>query len=302
MTTLHLSKLHATANDFLVLADLEARYGPAGRPVLTPTQRAALCDRRRGVGADGLIRILPGGDGADCTMELTNADGGLAEISGNGLRCLAAAADRLGLVRDEHLVVDSAAGRRFVTVGRDSAGGPVTWAEADMGAVTFDPAAIPLDAPGAFDLEAVVDGATYRGDAAGTGNPHFVVLVDDPARIPLERHGPLLEHDRRFPHRTNVEMISVDGGGLRMRVWERGVGETESCGSGACAAAAVAHRRGLVPARTVVHVPGGDLTVDLGATMKLGGPVVHVFDVDLDVAGLEAAAAAAPLGASGRVA
>ncbi|HEU5448299.1 MAG TPA: diaminopimelate epimerase, partial [Acidimicrobiia bacterium] len=89
MTALHFSKLHATGNDFLVLVDLEARFGSRGRNRLAPGLRAALCDRRRGVGADGLIRLLGGSDGADCEMELTNADGGLAEISGNGLRCLA---------------------------------------------------------------------------------------------------------------------------------------------------------------------------------------------------------------------
>lgn len=283
MTAVHLSKLHATANDFLVLADLDGRFGPAGAPTLPAAQRAALCDRRRGVGADGLIRLLAGTAGADCTMELTNADGGLAEISGNGLRCLAVVADQLGLVRDDRLLVDTAAGRRAVDVRRDGHRGPVTWAEVDMGMVSFDPADIPLDAADPFDLEAVVDGASYRGDAAGAGNPHFVFVVDDPARVPLERHGPLLEHDARFPRRTNVEMIAVRNGGLQMRVWERGVGETQSCGSGACAAAAVAHRRGLVPARSLVRVPGGELSVDLGATVRLGGPVVHVFDVDLDV-------------------
>ncbi|HLF40525.1 MAG TPA: diaminopimelate epimerase [Acidimicrobiia bacterium] len=283
MTELHLSKLHATANDFLVLADLDARFGPAGEPALAPGQRAALCDRRTGVGADGLIRILPGSDGADCTMELTNADGGLAEISGNGLRCLGAVADGLGLVHDDRLVVDTAAGRRTIEVARETPGGPVTWAVADMGAVSFEPERIPLDAPSAFDLEAIVEGTAYRGDAAGTGNPHFVIVVDDPARIPLDRHGPVLEHDHRFPRRTNVEMIAVRDGGLEMRVWERGVGETWSCGSGACAAAAVAHRRGLVPARTTVRVPGGDLTVEVGGTVRLGGPVVHVFDTDVPV-------------------
>lgn len=283
MTNLSFSKLHATGNDFLVLADLDARFGPPGRSSLPSDVRAALCDRRRGVGADGLIRILPGPAGTDCAMELTNADGGYAEVSGNGLRCLAHIAGRQGLVHDDRLVVHTAAGRREVEVRWEN--GEVAWAEVDMGTVSFDPAEIPVDAPAAFDLEAIVDGVRYRGDAAGTGNPHFVVVVDDPADVPLERHGPILEHDARFPRRTNVEMIAAANGGLRMRVWERGVGETASCGSGACAAAVVAHRRGLVPERTTVTVPGGELTVDIGATVRLGGPVVHVFDVtvyDLD--------------------
>jgi diaminopimelate epimerase len=281
LTDLHLSKLHATGNDFLVLADLEGRFGPAGMPSIPARQRAALCDRRRGIGADGLIRILAGDDGADCMMELSNADGGLAEISGNGLRCLAAVAARLGLGRRADLVVDTAAGRRVVQLSWGD--GAVTEAEVDMGTVSFVPAEIPVDADVPFDLEAVAGGVRYRGDAAGTGNPHFVVLVDEPEAVPLALHGPVLETDGRFPRRTNVEMVAAAGGGLRMRVWERGVGETQSCGSGACAAAAVAHRRGLVPARTTVRVPGGELRVELGSTVQLGGPVVHVFDVDVDL-------------------
>ncbi|MGH8971989.1 MAG: diaminopimelate epimerase [Acidimicrobiia bacterium] len=283
MTVLPLSKLHATANDFLVLADLEAAYGPAGAPRLSPGVRAALCDRRRGIGADGFIRLLPGTGGADCAMELTNADGGEAEISGNGLRCLVWVAASHGLGAGGRMLVDTAAGRREITFTRHPGTGEVDFAEVDMGAVTFAPADIPVDVDDPFDLEARVDGTLYRGDAAGAGNPHFVVLVDDPAAVPLERHGPVLETDARFPRRTNVEMIAPRAGGLQMRVWERGVGETASCGSGACAAAAVAHRRGLVPARSVVVVPGGELSVEVGDTVRLGGPVVHVFDVDIDL-------------------
>jgi diaminopimelate epimerase len=281
MTMLSLSKLHATGNDFLVLADLDARLA------LEPGLRALLCDRRRGIGADGLIRLLPGSGDVDCAMELSNADGGLAEVSGNGLRCLAAVAARLGLVRDGRLAVGTAAGCRLVEV--DGTGGVVTSAVVDMGAVSFDPAEIPLDADSAFDLAAEVDGVRYRGDAAGAGNPHFVVLVDEPEAVPLERHGPVLEQDPRFPRRTNVEMVAPVAGGLRMRVWERGVGETASCGTGAVAAAAVAHRRGLVGTRPTVWVPGGELLVEVGSTMRLGGPVVHVFDVDIDAGRLAAA-------------
>jgi diaminopimelate epimerase len=290
VTTLNFSKLHATGNDFLVLVDLEARFGSRGRNQLAPALRAALCDRRRGVGADGLIRLLGGSDGADCEMELCNADGGLAEISGNGLRCLAHVAAKLGFGADGHLVVDTAAGRREMVIRRRGEDGEVDYAEADMGLVMFTPEMIPVLADSPFDLEATVDGVRYTGDAAGVGNPHFVVFVDDPDAVPLDRHGPVLETDVRFPNRTNVEMVVPTASGLRMRIWERGVGETASCGSGACAAAGVAHRRGLAPARMTVTVPGGELVVDLepngaGTSMavRLGGPVAHVFDVDVDL-------------------
>ena len=114
------------------------------------------------------------------------------------------------------------------------------------------------------------------------GNPHFVLFVDDPTTAAVTAHGPQLEHDRRFPKRTNVEFVArTVENRMAMRVWERGVGETLSCGTGACATAAVAHRRGLVGEHVQVDVLGGTLWVTLGDTVVLGGPVVHVFDVDL---------------------
>ena len=282
MPDLHLHKLHATGNDFLVRLGLE----PSPFIELDTVSIAALCDRHRGVGADGLITIGPAADGADCTMTLHNADGGLAEMSGNGIRCLAWVAARAGLARrGEELVVDTAAGRRTVTLERD-ADGDVVAADVDMGPVTFDAARIPVDAD-PVDLEAVVHGVTYRGDAAGMGNPHFVIFVDDPATVRVAQHGSRLEQDPRFPRRTNVEFVAVsDVDTLTMRVWERGAGETQSCGTGACAAAAVAHRRGLVGTDVRVSVRGGSLAVALGDTIRLGGPVVHVFDVDISPARL----------------
>ncbi|MGZ8753467.1 MAG: diaminopimelate epimerase [Acidimicrobiia bacterium] len=271
----HLSKLHATGNDFLVTTE----------PV-TPSQAIALCDRNLGIGADGLIALGVGSGGADCTMTLFNADGGLAEMSGNGIRCLAWVAHRLGHGDGKRLVVDTGSGRREVDFVVDPDTGDVIAATVDMGPVTFDPATIPLDGSKPFDLEAEFHGTTYRGDAAGMGNPHFVLLVDDPGSARVTQHGPRLEHDVRFPNRTNVEFVTPTPGetdALTVRTWERGVGETLSCGTGACAAAAVAHRRGLVGTRVTVHERGGDLTVDLGDTIRLGGPVVHVFDVDMEV-------------------
>ena len=274
MSELTLAKLHATGNDFLVHLALDA-----GAPPMDAPTAAALCDRHTGIGADGLISISPGGDGADCTMTLRNADGGVAEMSGNGARCLAWVADRAGIARGDALIVDTGGGRRQITLERDGSGAVVA-ADVDMGAITFEPSEIPLDAASAFDLDVTVDDTKYRGDAAGIGNPHFVLLVDEPESAPVTMHGPLIEHDERFPRLVNVEFIAVRGEDrVTMRVWERGAGETLSCGTGACASAAVAHRRGLVGERVRVDVLGGALTVQLGPTIRLGGPVVHVFDV-----------------------
>jgi diaminopimelate epimerase len=283
-----LAKLHATGNDFLVHAAMGWRTPGSARDSESPAADVeafarAVCDRHTGIGADGLILLTPGSGGADATMTLHNADGHGAEMSGNGIRCLAWVAARDGFEGDT-LVVDTGGGRRVVDLDR-AADGAVTSATVDMGPVTFEPSEIPLDAPTAFDLSAEYHGTEYRGDAAGMGNPHLVLFVDDPATARVTQHGPHLEHDPRFPRRTNVEFVAPDGdGGMRMRVWERGVGETLSCGTGACAVAAVAHRRGLVGDRVTVHVPGGDLVVEVGETIRLGGPVVHVFDVDVDPA------------------
>ena len=270
---MRLAKLHATGNDFLV----------ADAPGPDPSRVAALCDRHRGVGADGLLVLGPARDGADCTMTLYNADGSRAEMSGNGMRCLAWVAVDHGLATDSTLVVGTTAGRRRVALDRD-ASGALRAATVEMGPVTFEPAAIPFTGPSPYDLDVTYHGVTYHGDAAGVGNPHLVLLVDDVATARVTQHGPHLEHDDRFPAGTNVEFVTpVDRRELQMRVWERGVGETLSCGTGACAAAAVAHRRGLVDEHVTVHVLGGDLDVTLGPTVTLGGPVTHVFDVDVPV-------------------
>ncbi len=272
---MRISKLHGTGNDFLVTGALDGSGAPGA------SVARALCDRHRGIGADGLIALLPGTDGADCTMELRNADGRIAEMSGNGIRCLAWVAEREGLGHDGALVVDTGGGRR--TVSTDFGSGSADFATVDMGPVTFAPAEIPLTAPSAFDLEAGYHGVTYSGDAAGVGNPHLVLFVDDVATARVTQHGPHLERDERFPQGTNVEFVAVvDRRRLRMRVWERGVGETLSCGTGVCAAAAAAARRRLVDTELVVEVPGGEHTVSLGETIRLGGQVRHVFDVDVD--------------------
>ncbi len=271
---LSVSRLHATHNNFLVTV-----VAPDAAPPDAATARA-VCDRAHsGGGADGLIALLPGTDGADCAMELRNADGELAEMSGNGIRCLAWVAVRDQLARGDQLTVATAAGTRTLTLDIDPASGYLRSATVDMGAATFVPAAIPVDAPSADDIAFDLDGVEYRGTACGMGNPHWVMLGADPASINLGQVGPVLECDSRFKNRTNVEFARViDQSTIVMRAWERGVGETQSCGTGACAVAAVAHRAGLVDSRVTVRVPGGELVVEVGDTILLGGPVVYLGD------------------------
>jgi len=259
---LRLEKLHATGNDFLVVVDLDDELA---------LDAVALCDRHTGIGADGLIRVLAGTTGCDLTMDLVNADGSAAEMSGNGTRCLAWVAVTAGLVPDDFTLA-TGGGRRTVHVERDGAG-TVVGAGVDMG--------VPVH--GDTGLDASVDGATYVGDAVSMGNPHLVLFVDEPAAVPVGVHGPVLEHDPRFPQRTNVHFAVVDGPDrLRIVTWERGAGATLSCGTGASASAAVARRRGVVGDAVTVLVPGGELVATFTAdgTVVLAGPVVHVATVE----------------------
>jgi len=177
VSELELAKLHATGNDFLVQVCLDPN-----EPELDAVVVSALCDRHRGIGADGLITIGPGTNGADCTMTLVNADGGRRrdERQRDSLPRVDCGSSGPG-ARGNELLVDTAAGRRHVLVERN-ADGRVVGADVDMGSITFDPDRIPVDTDTAFDIKVDVDGATYHGDAAGIGNPHLVLLVDDPDR------------------------------------------------------------------------------------------------------------------------
>jgi len=236
-----LEKYHGLGNDFLVLLDLDGLH-----PVDGATARA-LCDRHRGVGADGLIRVTEGP-----TMELYNADGSRAEMSGNGIRCLALALVDAGLEAGPEIVVATDAGPRRVVVDGNMA-------QVDMGTAAVEPG------PGQSLL---VD----------MGNPHAVIEVQDPDDVDLGREA------RRFGGEVNLEVVAAGPGPdeLTMRVWERGVGETLACGTGACAAAVAAHTWGLVGRRVTIHQPGGAVQVDLtGPQIVLTGPATWVATVEV---------------------
>jgi diaminopimelate epimerase len=233
-------KYHGLGNDFLVLLDLGDKC-----PVDAAAVRA-LCDRHRGVGADGVIRVTPGP-----TMELFNADGSRAEMSGNGIRCLAMAMVDAGLSGPE-MVVQTDAGPRRVTVDDDG------WASVDMGMAKIDAKGVGL---------AFVD----------MGNPHTVVEVEDLSRLAIAKRA--AEWTGR-----NVEFVVIGPGTeeLSMRVWERGVGETLACGTGACAAVAAAFVWGKVGPHVTVHQPGGAATVHLESdSIVLSGPADHIATVEV---------------------
>ncbi|HEV2767857.1 MAG TPA: diaminopimelate epimerase [Acidimicrobiales bacterium] len=274
---MQLSKHHALGNDFLVLLDARCRWSVDGA-----TARA-LCHRRRGVGADGLLRASAGTDGADVDMTLWNADGGLAEMSGNGIRCLGQAIARARGTNELDLVVGTAGGPRRLRVGAGPTPG-AAWVEVDMGTADKGPAgSAPASAP-------VLEAATVD-----MGNPHLVLLVDDPAAVDLAALGPACQGE--FEHGINVEVVAPRPGradALDLRVWERGAGLTQACGTGACAAVFAAHGWGLVGARVRVTMPGGELDVALGDDgISLVGPAVHVADVEVPVPPLSGVGGAA---------
>ena len=258
---MQLTKHHGLGNDFLIaLAD--------ALPAEAPAVAREVCHRTRGVGADGLIFGLPGdpGAGTDVTMVLFNADGSRAEMSGNGVRCLAQAIVR----REGHgaeLRIGTDAGVRCVQVEitDDSS---VIEAHVDMGPIGRGPELGGIDYP---------DGLRFA--TADVGNPHLVILVDDASTVDVAQHGAELT---QLAGGINVEFISpsADGGGIDLRVWERGVGVTRACGTGACAAAQTAHHWGLAGPVVSVSMPGGEVVVELGDTAVLIGPAAYIATVE----------------------
>ncbi|HTZ07460.1 MAG TPA: diaminopimelate epimerase [Acidimicrobiales bacterium] len=280
------TKHHGAGNDFLVLLD------PPGRSPLSAREVAALCDRHHGVGADGVIRVSAGGPDADLAMDLRNADGTVAAMSGNGIRCLVQAAVDGAMAEPGTVTVHTLAGVRRVTyraLGPGEGHGRVA-----MGPVRLGPEETGLGVPGVVWAQHV-----------DVGNPHLVLFGAVAGDDTVARHGAALE--RSVPGGTNVEFVwAGPGAELVLRVVERGVGETLACGTGACAVVAAAHAHGVVGTTARVRSPGGTLEVELeedgegGVTAVLAGPTVRVAEVVVDPAALAARAGGAVTEVAGR--
>ena len=253
-------KGHGTQNDFVLLPD------PDGRLDLTPARVAALCDRQRGLGADGVLRVVRSSalglpSEGEWFMDYRNADGSVAEMCGNGMRVFARYLADTGLAAGPEFVVGSRAGDKPVLVRPD---GEVT---VHMGPASITGASV-----------AIVDGRNFSGVAVNVGNPHLVSIVDDDVTELDLRDQPRYDEDF-FPEGVNLEFVNPIGdGALRMRVYERGVGETRSCGTGTVAAVAAAlHLTGTDTGESTVDVPGGRVTVTLErGESTLTGPVEFV--------------------------
>jgi diaminopimelate epimerase len=269
-------KMQGLGNDFFVFD------APAGDH-LDPDQLRALADRRTGVGFDQALMLQAPRDSASRVFyRVFNADGSEVEQCGNGARCIAA----LMYSRTPHfgreLTMESTGGIVHARVREDGS------VSVDMGAPNFDPRSLPMDAAAEASAYSVTVGdETIEFGAVSVGNPHAVIRVPDVKTAPVARLGPSIERHALFPRRTNVGFMQiVDRGHIKLRVFERGAGETLACGTGACAAAAIGRRQGLLDADVRVDLPGGTAHVswpDFGQHLWLTGPATTVFTGMIDI-------------------
>ncbi len=274
--TFHFTKMQGLGNDFVVLDGVRQSLSP------TPEQLRRLGDRHFGVGCDQILLVeRPRKPGTDFRYRIFNADGAEVEQCGNGARCFARFVRDRGLIDEDEIVVETQGGVISLLIEAD---GQVT---VNMGRPQLEPAGIPFEAPQrAVSYPIVVDDLELSIGAVSMGNPHAVLEVGDVAEAPVRRLGPLLESHARFPKRANVgfmEIVARDH--IRLRVFERGVGETLACGSGACAAVVVGRVRGDLDGTVRVDLPGGSLTIHWrqGEPVFMTGPAVRVFEGEIEL-------------------
>ena len=272
------TKMEGLGNDYLYINTFQERVAdPAALSV-------RLSDRHRGVGADGLVLIGPSGI-ADFSMRIFNADGSESEMCGNAARCVARYVTERGLWDRDSLTLETGGVARRIEIRREE--GRFVSARVDMGRPVLSPAAIPVHLPGAavMGLSLPWGEETLPVHCVSMGNPHCVLFVEEADTAPVTTLGPLLERHPSFPNRINVEFAQIVGwDAIRLRVWERGSGETQACGSGACAALVAGAITGRCGRSAVVTLPGGDLTViwqpDGHVTQE--GPAAFVFEGETD--------------------
>lgn len=274
---LKFTKMHGLGNDFVVID------GVTQAVALTPERVRFLADRHFGIGCDQLLLVeRPTAPGADFRYRIFNADGGEVEQCGNGARCFVRFVHDQGLTDKTEIRVETQKG---IIGPRLEADGQVT---VDMGAPRFEPADIPFEAAQrapTYELDLVEE--VVEISVLSMGNPHAVQVVADADAAPVERQGPLIEHHARFPKRVNAGFMQVlDRHAAKLRVYERGAGETLACGTGACAAAVAGISRGLLDSPVTVHTRGGDLVIRWegeGRPVLMTGPAVTVFDGEVDL-------------------
>ena len=274
---LDFTKMHGVGNDFVVFD------APPGQPVLTADQFRHLANRHTGIGFDQALVLEPSRRPDTAVFyRIFNSDGAEVEQCGNGARCIAALLHRRGLAPTGAVTMDSPAGLIHARVLRGNV------VSVDMGVPSFDPRSLPFDAPAAIDPYSLqVAGQALTIGAVSMGNPHAVLEVESVDRAPVETLGPAIEGHSRFPRRVNAGFMEiVDAGHIRLRVYERGAGETLACGTGACAAVAIGRRRGRLDSEVSVRVRGGELRVNWGGPGEhiwLTGPAEIAFEGHVEV-------------------
>ena len=279
-TRLRFAKMQGQGNDFVV-------FDGVRQPIaLTPERVRAIADRHFGIGCDQVLVVERAADPAnDFRYRIWNADGGEVEQCGNGARCFARFVLDEGLTAKREIRVETAGG---VIAPRVEASGRVS---VDMGAPRFEPREVPFEAERmqlVYPLN--VAGVAIEASVLSMGNPHVVQVVEDVDRAPVTTQGPLIERHRAFPKRVNAGYLQVLARDhVKLRVWERGAGETLACGTGACAAVVAGIRRGLLDEQVTVTTRGGDLVIrwpgktDAAAPVMMTGDAVRVFDGELEV-------------------
>jgi diaminopimelate epimerase len=276
-------KMHGTMNDFVVFHD------PVGRIELSAEQVVRVCNRRLGVGADGIIVIRPSNN-ADFFMDYVNSDGSSAEMCGNGIRCMAKYAYDSGLTDKTTLAIETRAGIKVLEIFT-GADGKVNRVQVNMGSPLFHPKDIPTIIDSGHvpivDYPIEVQGQAFLASMVSMGNPHCVIVVDGEIGPLPKLYGASIETHPLFPAKTNVEFVRVvDRRVLLMRVWERGSGETFSCGTGACAAAVTTTLKGLTDSQVIVQLVGGDLTIAWkgdNADVFMIGPATTVYNGNITI-------------------
>jgi diaminopimelate epimerase len=272
MTTLAFAKMQGLGNDFVVVDATRAPF------TLTPAQLRALADRRFGVGCDQVLVVEPARRAdADFRYRIFNADGGEVEQCGNGARCFVVFVRSRGLTTARTIAVETASGLIHPTLEADGS------VSVDMGRPRFRADEVPFVGGSGEATDTLdVDGVTRVVSALSMGNPHAVQVVDDVETAPVATEGPRIERHPRFPARVNAGyMTIVDRANIRLRVWERGAGETLACGTGACAAVVAGIRRGLLDERVTVATRGGELAIAWpghDAPVTMTGPAAMVFE------------------------
>lgn len=281
MISMDFTKMHGCGNDYV--------YVDCTNDVIEDGTQISkyISDRHFGIGSDGLI-LIKKSDVADFKMDMYNADGSKGEMCGNGIRCVGKYVYDNGLTDKTTVTVETLAGIKTIELYIKD--GKVDSVLVNMGSPDLKASQIPVVFPKEkmINEPMEVDGQIYRVTCVSTGNPHCVIFTDkDTRELDLQHIGPLFENHQTFPQRTNTEFVNVlDRKNLRMRVWERGSGETLACGTGACATAVAAVVNGLTEDEVTIHLKGGDLTVRYDRdenTVWLKGPAVSVFTGHIDI-------------------